>query len=75
MMDQINKEELRSYVTEDGNYGSDEIITFPYKMLNEEQWEFLGELSDYDRLPFVRAVLEIDQEALREIYEEYGLGE
>ena len=46
-----------AYVTEDGNFGGDEILEFKEDQLSKKQWELLDELSDEDRLPFVRAVL------------------
>lgn len=57
-----------SYVTADGNYGSDEVLVFPYDALTEAQWEILGEMGDYDKLPYVEAVLNgKDTEFLEEI--------
>ena len=45
------------YVTADGNYGSDEILLFDYGSITEKQWENLGELSDDERIKYVRAIL------------------
>lgn len=46
-----------SYVSADGNYGSDEILVFPYHALTESQWDLVMELSDSNRLPFIYAVV------------------
>ena len=47
-----------SYVSEDGNYGTGLLITFPYDALNEDQWGVLEILSDSQKLPYARAVLD-----------------
>ena len=49
--------ESMSYVSADGNYGSDEILVFPYDALTEQQWERLGETNDYERINYVKAIL------------------
>lgn len=46
-----------AYVTADGNYGADRVIMFKRDQLTEEQWWNLSDLSDYDRLPYVMAIL------------------
>jgi hypothetical protein len=48
---------MEAYVTADGNYGADEILTFPYDALTEKHWEVVRTLSDNDRLEFVKLVL------------------
>lgn len=45
------------YVSVDGNYGVDEVIVFDNDSLTEEEWATLDELSDYEKLPYVRTVL------------------
>jgi hypothetical protein len=47
-----------SYVTKDGNYGSDEVYVFPSKALTAEQWEILDKLHDSDKIHFVHDVIE-----------------
>lgn len=47
-----------SYVSADGNYGSDEIYVFPSKALTSEQWEILIGLHDSEKIHFVHAVIE-----------------
>jgi hypothetical protein len=47
----------KGYVTTDGNYGGDSLIVFEHNALTQEQWDKLGELSDYDRINYVEAVL------------------
>ena len=53
----VNSSEQMSYVTADGNYGSDDVLVFPYNALTEEQWNLVEALSDYDKLPYVYAVV------------------
>jgi hypothetical protein len=52
--------EPMGYVTADGNYGGDEVLVFPHKLLTEKQWDILGECSDYDRINYVKAILNGD---------------
>jgi hypothetical protein len=49
-----------SYVSEDGNYGSDELVAFPYDLLTDEQWNILSECSDSDRINYVKAIINGD---------------
>jgi len=53
----INSSEQMSYVTADGNYGSDEVLVFPYNTLTEQQWEQLNQMHESDRLPYVEAII------------------
>ena len=46
-----------SYVTEDGNYGSDEVFAFPYDALTPDQWDNLEMLHDSDRIGYVKAII------------------
>jgi len=57
--------EQTSYVSEDGNFGTGQLITFPYDALNEDQWNVLDTLSDYEKLPYAQAILD-GQEDLSE---------
>ena len=52
--------EPMGYVTADGNYGGDEILVFPHKLLTQKQWDILGECSDYERITYVKAILNGD---------------
>ena len=57
---EINSSESMGYITADGNYGGDEVLVFPHKALTEKQWDLLGECSDYDRIKYVKAILNGD---------------
>jgi hypothetical protein len=46
-----------SYVSADGNYGSDEVLVFPYDTLTEQQWEQLNQMHESNRLPYVEAII------------------
>jgi len=46
-----------AYVSEYGNYGSEEVLTFDASQLTDHQWQILGELTDWAKLPFVQAIL------------------
>lgn len=46
------------YVSADGNYGGGEAILFDNDRLTEEQWQSLEELSDHNKLSYVRLILE-----------------
>jgi hypothetical protein len=46
-----------AYVSEYGNYGSEECLVFDTTDLTVEQWERLSELSDWAKLPYVQAIL------------------
>lgn len=48
---------VTAWVTDSGEFGSNEILTFDYDTLTEAQWEQLDRLADSDRLPFVQAVI------------------
>jgi hypothetical protein len=67
----IENSTLKSFVTGEGEFGSGEIFVFPHEALSEDQWEFLYELSEEDRYPFVLATVENDKDTLRELFDEY----
>ena len=46
-----------AWVTEDGSYGSGEVLHFEPTALDDEQWELLSVLPDSQRLAYVEAVL------------------
>jgi hypothetical protein len=50
--------EQTSYVSEDGNYGTGYLITFPYDALNEDQWGVLDTLPDNDKMLYAQAILD-----------------
>jgi hypothetical protein len=50
--------EQTSYVSEDGNYGTGLLITFPYDALNEDQWGVLDILPDSQKLEYAQAILD-----------------
>lgn len=67
-----------AWVTEDGSYGDGNIIYFEPETLTDMQWERLADMSDKDKLPYVRAIMDSDDKAVREIEmenfgEEWGL--
>jgi hypothetical protein len=50
--------EQTSYVSEDGNYGTGLLITFPYDALNEDQWGVVDTLNDSSKMSYVQAILD-----------------
>jgi hypothetical protein len=48
------------YVTADGNYGSDAIVLIDPNAITDDQYETLENLPDYDKLPYVTAILNGD---------------
>ena len=50
--------EQTSYVSEDGNYGTGYVITFPYDALDEDQWGVLETLPDSDKMLYAQAILD-----------------
>jgi hypothetical protein len=48
------------YVSEYGNWGSEKVLVFDESDLNEFQLETLSVLPDYDKLPYVEAILNGD---------------
>lgn len=61
---------MNSFVTEGGEYGSAEVVTFDRDDLSPEQWENLGEIADSDRIKYVEAILENDGVLIAEIERE-----
>ena len=45
------------YVSEYGNWGTEQVLVFDNSELTEEQIDTLSILSDYDKLPYVEAIL------------------
>jgi hypothetical protein len=50
--------EQTSYVSEDGNFGTGYLLTFPYDALSEEQWEVLDILNDSSKMEYAQAILD-----------------
>jgi hypothetical protein len=50
--------EQTSYVSEDGNFGTGYLLTFPYDSLNEDQWDVLDTLPDSQKMEYAQAVLD-----------------
>jgi hypothetical protein len=50
--------ESTSYVSEDGNFGTGYLLTFPYDALNEEQWDVLDTLPDSQKMEYAQAILD-----------------
>ena len=46
-----------AYVSEYGNYGAEDCLVFDTTDLTVDQWETLSELTDSEKLWFVKAVL------------------
>jgi hypothetical protein len=46
-----------AYVSQDGSYGTSEIIVFDTNELSNEQWDELDELGDSQRYNFVADIL------------------
>ena len=47
-----------AYVSEYGNYGAEEVVTFGEDLLTAEQWENLDILPDNERITYVKLILE-----------------
>lgn len=68
--------DFKAYVADDGNYGVESIITFDYEDFNTLYpgvWEMIDNVHDNQRTEFLLAVLNQDEEALRELAEDYEL--
>ena len=46
-----------AYVSEYGNYGAERALFLEITDLTVAQWDTLQELTDYDKLPYVNAIL------------------
>ena len=58
-----------AWVSMDGEYGQG-VVLFDSDELTDDQWEKLTEMSDGDRATYVVAILNGDEEAVKEIEEE-----
>jgi hypothetical protein len=69
---------MDAWVAEDGSYGGVPLLQFDSKALTDDQWERLTEISDSDKLDYVKAILDGNNIAVCEIEmenfgEEWGL--
>jgi len=64
----------QAYVSGDGNYGVDSVVTFDYDYFHDEYpkaWEILDSIHDSSRVDFIVAVLDQDEETLNELAQDY----
>lgn len=47
-----------AYVSEYGNYGVEDVVTFGEDLLTPHQWHVLSEISDMDKFEYVQNILE-----------------
>ena len=67
--------EDKAYVDMDGSYGQG-VVVFDSDELTDEQWEKLTDMNDNDRATYVVAILNGDEQAIKEIEEDnFGDGE
>jgi hypothetical protein len=69
---------MDAWVAEDGSYGGVPLLQFDSKALTDDQWERLTDISDSDKLDYVKAILDGNNIAVCEIEmenfgEEWGL--
>jgi hypothetical protein len=69
---------MDAWVAEDGSYGGLPLLQFDSKALTDAQWERLTDISDSDKLDYVKAILDGNNIAVCEIEmenfgEEWGL--
>ena len=63
-----------AYVADDSNFGVCTVITFDYEELHRrypKAWEIVDEMSDYYRTEFILAVLDQNEDELKEFAQEY----
>jgi hypothetical protein len=66
----------QAYIAGDGNYGVDSIVTFDYDAFEArypEVFDLLDDFGDSSRFEFLVAVLDQDEEMLRDFAEEYEI--
>lgn len=59
-----------AYVSEYGNWGQEKVLVFDPALLTEEQYEILSILTDYDKMSYVKAIINGDD--LTEWEEDYA---
>jgi hypothetical protein len=68
--------DFKAYVADDGNYGVDSVITFDFEEFAIQYpgvWEMLDSIHDNQRTEFLLAVINQDEESLRELADDYEL--
>jgi hypothetical protein len=63
-----------AYVADDGNYGVGTVITFDYAEFHRRYpnaWELVDQMSDYYRNEFILAILDQNEDELKEFAQEY----
>ena len=56
-----------AYVATDGSYSaSEDVLTFDSNDLTDKQWELLEELSDADKFYYALAVIDDDEQVLKD---------
>ena len=63
-----------AYVADDGNYGVCTVITFDYELFHArypKAWELVDQMSDYYRTEFILAILDQNEDELKEFADEY----
>jgi hypothetical protein len=66
----------KAYIAGDGNYGVDAVITFDYEEFENNYpgaWSALDSVHDSTRIELVMAILDQDEETIRELCEENEL--
>ncbi len=62
----------KAYVSADGSWSAcEDTITFDTDALTEKQWEIVDGLTDYLKMEYVIAVLDGDDEYVKEIESEF----
>ena len=68
--------EFVAYVSGDGNYGVDSVITFDYSEFDSRYpnaWSALDEVHDSTRIELIEATLDQDEQTIRDLCEENDL--
>ena len=64
----------QAYVADDGNYGVASVLTFDFELFIDrypKAWEVLDNVSDYYRTEFMLAVLDQDEDTLKDFANDY----
>lgn len=46
-----------AYVSEYGNWGQEQVLVFDQNLLTKEQWDILDEQVDYEKMSYVKAII------------------
>lgn len=68
--------DYQAFVSGDGSYGVDTVVTFNYDEFHERYpnvWSNLDEVHDSTRIELIMATLEQDEEAIRDLCDENDL--